>query len=47
MQGEVELAWERLNHIQSIGITGTNGKTTVTNMLNHVLELNNLIAQFN
>ena len=43
-QGEVELAWERLNHIQSIGITGTNGKTTVTNMLNHVLELNNLIC---
>ena len=43
-QGEVELAWERLNHIKSVGITGTNGKTTVTNMLNHVLELNNLIT---
>ena len=42
MQGEVELAWERLTHIPSIGITGTNGKTTVTNMLNHVLKLNNL-----
>ena len=42
MQAEVELAWERLNHIPSIGITGTNGKTTVTNMLNHILKLNNL-----
>ena len=42
MQGEVEFAWERLSHIQSVGITGTNGKTTVTNMLNHVLKLNNL-----
>ena len=42
MQGEVELAWERLNHIPSIGITGTNGKTTVTNMLNHVIKLNSL-----
>ena len=42
MQAEVELAWERLSHISSIGITGTNGKTTVTNMLNHVLQLNNL-----
>ena len=42
MQGEVELAWERLSHIPSIGITGTNGKTTVTNMLNHVLKLNSL-----
>ena len=38
VKGEVELAWERLNHIPSIGITGTNGKTTVTNMLNHVLK---------
>ena len=34
MQSEVELAWERLSNIPSIGITGTNGKTTVTNMLN-------------
>jgi len=42
IQGEIELAWERLNHIPSIGITGTNGKTTVTNMLNHVLTLNKL-----
>ena len=42
IKGEVELAWERLNHIPSIGITGTNGKTTVTNMLNHVLLSNNL-----
>ena len=42
VQGEVELAWERLNHIPTIGITGTNGKTTVTNMLNHVLKLNDL-----
>ena len=42
MQGEVELAWQRLNNIPSIGITGTNGKTTVTNMLHHVLKLNNL-----
>ena len=42
MKGEVELAWERLNHIPSIGITGTNGKTTVTNMLNHILKLNNI-----
>ena len=42
MQGEVELGWERLTHIPSIGITGTNGKTTVTNMINHVLKLNNL-----
>ncbi len=42
IKGEIELAWERLNHIPSVGITGTNGKTTVTTMLNHVLRLNNL-----
>ncbi len=45
MKGEVELAWERLNHISSIGITGTNGKTTVTNMLHHVLKYNGLITE--
>ena len=42
IKGEFELAWERLNHIPSVGITGTNGKTTVTNMLNHILKFNNL-----
>ena len=42
IKGEVELAWERLSHIPTIGITGTNGKTTVTNMMNHVLKLNGL-----
>ena len=42
MRGEVDLAWERLSHISSIGITGTNGKTTVTSMLNHVLKSNSL-----
>ncbi len=42
MQGEIELAWERLNHIPTVGITGTNGKTTVTNMLHHVLKYNKI-----
>ena len=45
IQGEIELAWERLNHIPSIGITGTNGKTTVTSMLHHILRLNNIITE--
>ena len=42
IKGEAQIAWERLSHIPSIGITGTNGKTTVTNMLNHILKLNKL-----
>ncbi len=42
IKGETELAWEDLKHIPSIGVTGTNGKTTVTNMLNHSLKLNDL-----
>ena len=45
MKGEIELAWERLSHIPSIGITGTNGKTTVTNMLKHVLKSNDFNAE--
>ncbi len=44
VQTEISLAWERLNHFPWIGVTGTNGKSTVTHMLNHVLEANDLIA---
>ncbi len=34
---EIAIAWEKLHSIPWIGITGTNGKTTVTRMLDHVL----------
>ncbi len=36
--GEVELALQRL-HLPAVGITGTNGKTTVTLLIAHVLRL--------
>ncbi|WP_320663979.1 UDP-N-acetylmuramoyl-L-alanine--D-glutamate ligase [Prochlorococcus sp. MIT 1223] len=42
VQGEISLAWENLKHIPWIAITGTNGKTTVTAMINHVLKKNNI-----
>ena len=45
VQGEISLAWERLHHIPWIGITGTNGKTTVTHMLNHVLKSNQIYSE--
>ncbi len=44
VQGEISLAWERLKHFSWIGVTGTNGKTTVTHLINHLLESNGLIA---
>ncbi len=40
IESEISLAWETLKDIPWIGITGTNGKTTVTYMLQHVLQQN-------
>ncbi len=42
--GEMALAWQSLNGTPWIGITGTNGKTTVTQLLQHVLSSGGLNA---
>tara|TARA_B100000941_G_scaffold51593_1_gene32949 strand:- start:85 stop:1506 length:1422 start_codon:yes stop_codon:yes gene_type:complete len=44
--GEINIAWENLKDINWIGITGTNGKTTVTHLLSHILSENKLFAPF-
>ena len=44
--GEINIAWESLKNINWIGITGTNGKTTVTHLLSHILSKNKLFAPF-
>ena len=36
--GEVELAWEAIETIPWVGITGTNGQTTVTSLVTHLLQ---------
>ncbi len=37
VRGEMAVAWQALKDSPWIGITGTNGKTTVTHLLHHVL----------
>ena len=44
VHGEINLAWKKLKDINWVGITGTNGKTTVTHLLSHILCQNNLFA---
>ena len=44
--GEINIAWESLKNLNWIGITGTNGKTTVTHLLSHILSKNKLFAPF-
>ena len=44
VDGEMALAWDALRHIPWVGITGTNGKTTVTHLLSHVLCASGLLA---
>ena len=46
VEGEISIAWESLKNINWIGITGTNGKTTVTHLLSHILKENKLFAPF-
>lgn len=42
--GEMEVAWEALDSVPWIGITGTNGKTTVTHLVGHLLQAAGLDA---
>lgn len=45
IKGEMALAWTNLKHLSWLGVTGTNGKTTVTHLLNHVLRSAGLRAE--
>jgi UDP-N-acetylmuramoylalanine--D-glutamate ligase len=42
--GEVELAWQYLNHLPWVGITGTNGKSTTTALIASIFQTAGLRA---
>ncbi len=42
--GEANIGWNYLKDLNWVGVTGTNGKTTVTHLLSHILSQNNLKA---
>ena len=42
--GEANIGWNYLKDLNWVGITGTNGKTTVTHLLSHILSHNKLEA---
>ncbi|MBE9069496.1 UDP-N-acetylmuramoyl-L-alanine--D-glutamate ligase [Leptolyngbya cf. ectocarpi LEGE 11479] len=42
--GEMELAWRALSHLPWLGITGTNGKTTTTELVAAIFKAANLSA---
>lgn len=44
IRGEMVPAWEAMGDVPWIGITGTNGKTTVTQMVHHILRTGGLDA---
>jgi len=44
VKGEICIGWDYLQDLNWVGITGTNGKTTVTKLLSHILCKNQLKA---
>ena len=44
VKGEINIGWENLKDLNWVGITGTNGKTTVTYLLSHILNKNLILA---
>ncbi len=42
--GEANIGWNYLKDLNWVGVTGTNGKTTVTHLLSHILSQNKLEA---